>query len=214
MSEVSYVVHLELSSRAFFLSCSSQAIFSSCSSRGFWCSRAVRLWFISSFIFGLCSLCSLLLLQHRVVEVVGFLSSWSFGIRTWNLLLSTSSLKLKSRSFIILYIHTSCELHFISLAFCDLTVLSFILLDLFDPQPLSCFFERYRLGVSQMGIPSVLRLSQISLVLLNFLGMFDLISSELDISSELLEDVTTSTRVGSHTPSSSSWTHVGSSSPK
>jgi hypothetical protein len=146
--------------------------------------------------------------------VVGFSSSWYFGIRTWSLLLSTSSLKLMSRSFIIPYIHTPRELHFISLAFCDLIVLNFILLDLFDPHPSSCFFERYRLGVSQTGIPSVLRLSQTSPVHLNFLGVFDLISSELDISSELLEDLTSTTRVGRPTPSSSSSTHVGSSSPE
>jgi predicted membrane protein len=107
-------------------------------------------------------MCSLLLLQHRVVEVVGFSSSWSFEIGTWSLLLSISSLKLKSCSFINTYIHTSRELHFISLAFYDLIILSFILLDLFNPQLSSCFFERYQLGVSQTCIPSVH---------LNFLGI-------------------------------------------
>jgi hypothetical protein len=35
------------------------------------------------------------------LEVVGFPNSWSFGIGTWSLLISTSSLKLKSHSFII-----------------------------------------------------------------------------------------------------------------
>jgi hypothetical protein len=86
------------SSRASWHSRAVRLWFILSSSRGFWCSRAVRLWFISSFAFGLCSL---LLLQHRVVEVVRFSSSWSFEIGTWSLLLSTSSLKLKSRSFII-----------------------------------------------------------------------------------------------------------------
>jgi hypothetical protein len=99
-----------------------------------------------------------------------------FLIGTWSLLLSTSSLKLRSRSFNIPYIHTSRELHFISLALCDLIVLSSILLDFFDPQLLSCFFERYRLGISQTVISGVLRLSQTSPVHLNFLGVFDMIS--------------------------------------
>jgi hypothetical protein len=58
MSEVSSVVHLEP--------------LSSDSSRGFWCSQTVKLWFISNFVF---SLCSLLLLQHRIIKVVGFSSS-------------------------------------------------------------------------------------------------------------------------------------------
>jgi hypothetical protein len=76
--------------------------------------------------------------------------------------------------------------------------------------PSSCFFERYRLGVSQTGIPSVLCLFQTSPVHSNFLGFFDLISFELDISSELFENVTTSTRVGCPTLSYSSSTHVSS----
>jgi hypothetical protein len=124
-------------------------------------------------------MCSLLLLQHRVVEVVGFSSSWSFGIGTWSLLLSISSLKLKSCSFINTYIHTSRELHFISLAFYDFDYPKF-----YSSRSLqSTTFELLLRTISTWCQPNVH-----TKCTSKFLRHFDLISSEFDFSSELLEN--------------------------